>query len=222
MEKDPQKPRKTRSTFQPNGPNIYLAEAAPSLRYHRVESGRVSNEGEPWIWLRPSIRCLYVGTIPFIIIIYYRGLRERGRAPLLTRNRGCSRHTRRILSRSLPEAALPGIVLEFNSPPTRRRFRFPPRSFGFGDFDRSIFVRGKKKKKKEKSEKNFSSPRLVCLPKFDDVCAVTQSRNFRAGIGKQEKVSDSLWNRWSSRWARIDLLLFLSNYFESRILRLIV
>lgn len=128
--------------------HLYLGEAAiPSLRYHRVESGRVSNEGEPWIWLRPSIRCLYVGTIPFIIIIYYRGLRERGRAPLLTRNRGCSRHTRRILSRSLPEAALPGIVLEFNSPPTRRRFRFPPRSFGFGRFWSVHFERKRKKKR---------------------------------------------------------------------------
>lgn len=153
--------------------HLYLGEAAiPSLRYHRVESGRVSNEGEPWIWLRPSIRCLYVGTIPFIIIIYYRGLRERGRAPLLTRNRGCSRHTRRILSRSLPEAALPGIVLEFNSPPTRRRFRFPPRSFGFGRFW-SVHFERKRKKKKE----NFSSP-SVCLPKFD-----AQSWN----IGKPKK-----------------------------------
>lgn len=28
--------------------HLYLGEAAiPSLRYHRVESGRVSNEGEP-------------------------------------------------------------------------------------------------------------------------------------------------------------------------------
>lgn len=52
------------------------------------------NEGEPWIWLRPGIRCLYVGTIPFIIIIYYRGLRERASAgPLLTRSRGCGRYT---------------------------------------------------------------------------------------------------------------------------------
>lgn len=173
--------------------HLYLGEAAiPSLRYHRVESGRVSNEGEPWIWLRPSIRCLYVGTIPFIIIIYYRGLRERGRAPLLTRNRGCSRHTRRILSRSLPEAALPGIVLEFNSPPTRRRFRFPPRSFGFGRFWSVHFER--KRKKKKKGEFFLSS--FVC-----------QSLTHRAGILESR---------------RRKIISVSTNYFESQILLLLI
>lgn len=162
--------------------HLYLGEAAiPSLRYHRVESGRVSNEGEPWIWLRPSIRCLYVGTIPFIIIIYYRGLRERGRAPLLTRNRGCSRHTRRILSRSLPEAALPGIVLEFNSPPTRRRFRFPPRSFGFGRFWSVHFERKRKKKKGE-----FFLSSFVCQ-------SLTHSLLFELEYWKAEEGRLSQW-----------------------------
>lgn len=86
------------------------------------------------------------------------------------------------------------------------------------------FCEREKKKKKEKSEKNFSSPRLVCLPKFDDVCAVTQSRNFRAGIGKQEEVSDSLWNRWLSVRKDRSLIISFKLFWisDSQVDRLIV
>lgn len=68
---------------------IYLTCKSSTVFTSPVVLAILSDTEEPWISQKLSIRRFYVGTMSFIIIIYYRGLRERaGPSLLLTQSQG--------------------------------------------------------------------------------------------------------------------------------------